>query len=62
MSGNWEKTYAELKAVDPQLYRKALQYSEGLALTYNFNHKVAAEVERAMVSLALEILTPKARP
>jgi hypothetical protein len=56
---NWESWYRALKQRDPDIYRKAIQYSEALALNYNFPMKQAAECERSHVMLACEILGVK---
>lgn len=57
MEDKWKSWYAALKAVEPEAYAKAIQYSEGLSLTFRFPLKQAAEVERAMVMLACELLS-----
>ena len=55
-SPNWESWYRALKQRDPEIFRKAIEYSEGVTLTFNIALAPAAEYERAMVMLACEIL------
>lgn len=51
--GNWYRT---LKAVDRDAYDKAIRYAEGVSLSFDIPLKAGAEIERAMVMLACELL------
>ena len=53
---DWEKWYVALRAVEPDAYKAAIEYAEGLSLNYNFSLMVAAEVERSHVMLACRVL------
>ena len=52
----WQPFYRKLKDRDPVLYRKAIQYGEGVSINHNLSHKAAAELEFSMVCLALDAL------
>ncbi len=59
-----DRQYRELRAADPDLFRKCVQYAEGVVFN---NHrelssitdvqrvKLAADIEAAMIALAMEI-------
>lgn len=53
---DWERWYRALRAADPEAYRKAISYSEGVTLNHNTPMKAAAEYERSMVMLACDLL------
>lgn len=59
MSGldtQWKRWYRALKAVEPDAYKKAIEYAAGVSLTYNMPLEQSAEVERSHVMLACELL------
>jgi len=58
-SRDWERWYKTLRAVEPDAYRKAIEFSEGVSLTHNLDTKVAADVEVACVMLACDLLGVK---
>jgi acetyl-CoA carboxylase alpha subunit len=53
----------ELKWRNPEAYRKAIVYSEGVALKHELPLPIAVDVEQAAVMLTCELLgiTPAAR-
>ena len=56
IAANWEAWYRALRARDPEAYRKAINYTEAVSLTFNTPQKAAAEYERTAVMLACELL------
>ena len=52
----WKKYYTALKAVDPNAFRKAIQYGEAVTLTHSLGHKAAADIEVSFVMQACELL------
>jgi hypothetical protein len=56
---DWEAWYRALKAANPDAYRKAIGYSEAMALNFNWPMKQAAECERSHVMLACELIGVK---
>lgn len=59
MSDKWEPWYRTLKAVEPEAYRKAIEYGQGVSLTHDLDNNIAADVEIACVMLACELLGVK---
>ena len=53
---DWERWYATLRNADPEAYRKAIQYAEGVSLNHNLPDKAAAACEVSHVMLACELL------
>ena len=51
------RVYAELKASNPDAYHKAIMYAEGVSFRLRLSSKTAAEIERAMIVLASELLS-----
>lgn len=62
MKDDWEWQYRKLRELDPSIYRRAIEYGEGVTLTHHLSAKAAADVEVALVSLALEIITGQKHP
>jgi hypothetical protein len=52
----WREWYRALRESNPEAYRSAIQFSEGVALSRRVDIKTAAEYERAMVMFACELL------
>jgi len=53
---DYRHMYNELKGANFGAYEKAIAYSEGIALKNDLSTKLAAEIETAMVSLALDLI------
>lgn len=53
---DWKAWYATLKNAEPDVYRKAIQYAEGVSLNHNLADKAAAACEVSHVMLACELL------
>lgn len=53
---DYEPWYRALKAVEPDAYRKAIQYAEGFSINNRLSTEAAFEVERSHVMLACELL------
>jgi len=51
-----EKAYARLKAHDAELYRKCIQYGEGVTLKHGLGHRAAADLEIATVFAVAEAI------
>ena len=59
----FEPWFKELRWRNPEAYRKALAYSEGVTLKHDLAVSVEADIEQATVMLACELLeiTPAQR-
>ena len=53
---NWSRYYMALKDHDPDLFRRCLQAGNGVSMTHNLNHKVAADVEENIVLMVCDAL------
>ena len=53
---DYEKWYRALKKENRKAYNAAIQYSEGLIINHNFDHKLAAECEASHVMLVCKVL------
>lgn len=53
---NWEKYYSLLRKHDPDLFRRTLEAGEGVSLKHGLGHKVAADVEVAIVFAVCDAL------
>ena len=58
-ANKWQGWYRALRAVEPDAYRKAISYAEGVTLQHNLSDKLAADIEVACVMLACELLDVK---
>lgn len=56
VSANRERFYRALKASDFDLYRRCIQSAEAITLNHDLSHKVAVEIEAAVVFAACDAL------
>ena len=56
MNVDYDKWYRALKAVEPDAYKKAVEYAQGVSLNHQLPLKVSADIEIASVMLACELL------
>lgn len=52
---DWKELYKRLRARDPALYKKAIEYAEGCAINHRLSTKAAADIENSFVVFALEL-------
>jgi|SRR3990172_6968350 len=55
-SERWKNWYRALRDANPDMYHKAIRCADGLAINYNLDTNLAAEIEVAMVMLVCEAL------
>ena len=57
-----ERVYRALKDHDFELYRKCIQSAEAVSINHNANHRLAADIEAAVVMQVAEAIGVKASP
>jgi hypothetical protein len=53
---DWKRWYSALRAAHPDIYSKAIRYSEAQCINHRIEGKAAADIERSYVMFACELM------
>jgi len=52
----WQDTYRAVKERSPSVYHTAIRYGEGVSIQHHLSLEIAADVEKALICLAYDLL------